>query len=307
MLTFKDIVELKTRFKNNENIIQYIKSNTQLDPTEAILHSYDLQAGSYTYELAIAEIRSHKKDVGLKLAEIFKELNVQSICEAGVGEATTLFHVLEYIDVTQTMGFDISMSRLLYGQQILKESQLKADLFCAELSHIPLASDSVECVYTFHSLEPNGGIEKNLLTELMRITKKYLVLIEPDYDLFSLEQKKRMDHHGYCKNLQVYLQELGANIVHYSPWEIDYNDLNRASLTIIQKEQAAASNSNEINYYSPISGRKLKQVPEGFFCEEDGFLFPKIKGIPVLLRKNAILISHYNDIDLKDWKTNYFK
>lgn len=299
MLTFEDIIKLKTLFQNNENIIKYIKNNTQLNPEEAILHSYDLQAGSYIQELIDKEQKTHKIEVGLKLAKIFSELAVQCVCEVGVGEATTLGHVLPFLEINKKFGFDISMSRLLYAKKYLEQNQLTADLFCAELSRIPFFNDSIECVYSFHSLEPNGGNEKFLLSELLRVTKKYLILIEPDYDLFSAEQKDRMNQHGYIKHLRHHLSELGAHVIHYEPWELDSYHLNSASIIIVEKSNAVSDFFREDYFCSPISHQPVVNVLDGWFCEEDGYLFPSINNIPVFLRKNAILISHYNNISLK--------
>ena len=134
------------------------------------------------------------------------------------------------------------------------------------------------------------------------MTQRYLILIEPDYDLFSDEQKKRMDEHGYCKYLYPYLCELGANILHYGPWGFDSNDLNKASIIIVEKSSVKLCASPNIEYVSPISLMPLMKGPHGFYCKEDGHLFPVVNDIPVLLKKNAILISHYHkfytDVDV---------
>ena len=51
---------------------------------------------------------------------------------------------------------------------------------------------SVDVVYTAHSLEPNGGRELEAVKELLRITSKRLILIEPSYELADKECKIRM-------------------------------------------------------------------------------------------------------------------
>ncbi|MDR3491490.1 MAG: class I SAM-dependent methyltransferase [Gammaproteobacteria bacterium] len=294
MLSYRDIVKLKTLFQNNENIIHYIKSNTDLNPEEAILHSYDLQAGSYIK--ALSDQKAHKilkEQIGLKLAGILKDLSVNHVCEAGVGEATTLSHVLSEVQFNKTFAFDISMSRLLYANEYLANNNHNVNLFCSELSSIPFPDNSIECIYTYHTLESNGGNEEYLLKELLRVTNKYLILIEPDYDLFGNEQKLRMTSHGYIKHLQQHLSKLNANIIRHEPWELDSNPLNKASIIIVEKDNVNQI-PDEVNFCSPISYQDLIKVDEGFFCKSDGFLFPTVKNIPVFLKKNAILISHYD-------------
>jgi ubiquinone/menaquinone biosynthesis C-methylase UbiE len=295
MLTFDDIKTLKSLYKDNINVIQYLKESTHLPFEEAILHSYDLQAGSYIKELTTSlPMQINKEQVGLKLANILKDLSISVVCEAGIGEATTLGNILPHISLRKKWGFDISMSRLLYSKKYLEEQDFEVDLFCAEMSNIPFMDDTLECVYTFHSLEPNAGREKSILTELLRITQKYLILIEPDYDRYSKEQKYRMDQHGYCKNIRQHLQELNAKITHDEPWELDSYNLNKASLIIIEKNTPKTQENH--SYVSPISFQPLSRVAEGYFCQEDGFLFPSIQNIPNFIKKNAILVSRYQDI-----------
>ena len=293
MLNFKDIVTIKNLFQTKQNIIQYIKANTDLNSEDAILHSYDLQAGSYIK--ALSEQPSHKilkEQIGVKLGKILRELEVHCVCEAGVGEATTLYHVLTEIKLKETFAFDISMSRLLYAKKYLSQNDHHVNLFCAELSKIPLPDDSVECMYTYHTLESNGGNEKTLLSELLRVTKKYLILIEPDYDLFTKEQQLRMSQYGYIKHLRQHLADMNVKVMRHEPWELDSNPLNKASIIIVEKNSKQAF--EPLIFCSPISLHPLMKVAEGFFCKEDGFLFPEVKNIPVLLRKAAILVSHYD-------------
>lgn len=300
MLTIDNIRKLKTLYQENKNIIQYIESNTDLDREEAILHSYDLQAGRYVKGLADKKIKTHKEEIGYKLGEILKKLSISCICEAGVGEATTLVPVLSSVEIKKKFAFDISMSSLLHGQRYLKNNNLEVDLFCAELLRIPFPDNSIECMFTFHCVESNGKKEKRVLNELLRVTKKYLILIEPDYDFFGEEQKTRMDLCGYAKHLPQHLSELGAKIIHYEPWGIDINPINKTSIIIVEKSQSKQASSDEVNFISPISGEPLMQNSEGLFCDEDGFFFPKVKNIPVLLKGSAILVSHYNHFDKAD-------
>ena len=49
------------------------------------------------------------------------------------------------------------------------------------MEQIGLKSNSVDIIYTNHSLEPNGGREEVILKELLRVTNKYLILFEPIY------------------------------------------------------------------------------------------------------------------------------
>jgi ubiquinone/menaquinone biosynthesis C-methylase UbiE len=297
MLKFDEINKLRTLFKNGENVIQYIKANKMsCSVEEAILYAYDLQAGTYVKALSDQRVKSLKEQAGQKLASLFRSLGIQSFCEAGVGEGTTFAHVLGASESKRGIGFDISVSRLLYAQRFLKDQNLSASLFASELSQMPFADNAVECLYTFHSVEPNGGREKLILSELLRVARNYLVLVEPDYDRFDEAQKKRMEQHGYVKHLEKHLRELGANVIRYEPWELDVAAHNRASLFVIEKKKISSTISAEVQFASPVSHAKLKRIPEGYYSESDGFIFPVISGIPVFTNQNAILASHYGDL-----------
>jgi ubiquinone/menaquinone biosynthesis C-methylase UbiE len=102
----------------------------------------------------------------------------------------------------KVFGFDISWSRVKFAKKLVEEYNMKnVNLFTANLFEIPLLDNSIDIVYTSHSLEPNGGKEKQALKELFRIAKNYIVLLEPSYELASTDARERMINHGYITNL----------------------------------------------------------------------------------------------------------
>lgn len=78
------------------------------------------------------------------------------------------------------------MVNMSYSRHFCKKAMFKKiNLFVADMFKMPIADDAVDVVYTVHSMEPNGGREEELLDELYRITGKYLILVEPDYERAS--------------------------------------------------------------------------------------------------------------------------
>lgn len=295
---FGILSRIKEVYQSGGNIIKFLKeingqSKNNLDD---ILISYDFQAGSY---IEFVEKNPEYIETYSKLiAKEFEKLNTDFdlIMEVGVGEATTLANVFSKIKkpVKHALGFDISWSRIHYGNRYLKEKKVEnATLFTGDLFNIPLDDNSVDIVYTSHSLEPNGGKEKQALQELYRVTNKYMVLLEPAYELGNDEAKKRMDSHGYVKNLVGIAKELGYKVIENRLFELCANKLNPTQIIIIEKQKEKVAQS--FKFYCPIT-RTLLEKGEGYYYTEQGLLaYPVIKNIPCLLPYNAIVAAHLKD------------
>jgi ubiquinone/menaquinone biosynthesis C-methylase UbiE len=106
-------------------------------------------------------------------------------------------------------------------------------LFIGDLFNIPLSDSSVDIVYTSHSLEPNGGREKEALQELYRIAGGYLVLLEPTNEFADDEGKARMKRNGYVHDLANVIKDLGYDLIEYRRFELTINPLNPTGLYII--------------------------------------------------------------------------
>jgi len=219
-----------------------------------------------------------------------------TLLEVGVGEATTLasvFNNLKFKNI-KLYGFDISWSRLFVAKKYLTEKNISANLFVANLFNIPLANDSIDIVYTSHSLEPNGGKEKEAISECLRVSKKALILFEPIYELANSEAKKRMTHHGYVKKLKETAIELGANVEYFELLKKCGNKLNPTGVIVLSKSNKKISQTREL--ICPISKTELINYGSFCFSSDSGLIYPIIKEIPILCSENAILGSKMTDL-----------
>lgn len=264
----------------------------------ATLISYDLQAGSY-----ISAVRNNPEfqerwchQVASIINPLIKDNKQFSLLEVGCGEATTLGGVLAKLShiPEYSLGFDLSWSRVAHGLRYLSEKQIQASLFVADLFNIPLADESIDIVYTSHSLEPNGGQEEKGLKELLRVARHAVVLIEPIYELASEEAQERMRFHGYIRGLKDVATKLGAVVTDYKLLDVTDNPVNPSGLLILEKSKILNS-TIEISWCCPLTRTKLSDIGDVFYSKDTGLVYPVLRGIPMLNPSNAIVASGITD------------
>lgn len=304
MEKFKQLQKIKELYAKGDNIIQYLKSigNNDTNTIEDILISYDFQSGSYIQ--SFSKNRDYNDKYCKAISKIIDKIeNVQSIIEVGAGEATTLNTVIRNLknQPSDILGFDISWSRMKFAKELLTDFNIpNVNLFTANLFEIPLLDNSIDIVYTSHSLEPNGGKEEAALKELYRITRKYLILLEPSFEFANVEAKARMKKHGYVTELHASAKKLGYKIIEHRLFDYSSNPLNPTGLIIIEKRATGSNNSNLV---CPISHTELVNYSDSLLFSKESFLaYPIIDKIPCLLKENSILATHLLT-DYKEYKT----
>jgi len=292
----KNLQRIKELYDQKVNIIKYLKSleNRGHNTTEDILISYDFQAGSY--------IRGYrqKKDlvdeIGRRIADAIGRLGpFGSLLEAGIGDGVMLGAMAGQLPCRpeRIYGFDLAWSRVKYSRQFLAERGLRetvlftGDLFCA-----PVKSNGVDIVFTCHAVEPNGGREEEALRELYRICNKYLVLVEPAYELADEAARSRMREHGYVTNLYAAAKRLGYRVLEYGLLGISVNPLNPSGIMIIEKNE---NGEMADPLCCPLTKTGLIRRGEAYYSRESLLAYPILDGIPCLLPENAIVATHFLD------------
>ncbi|WP_197171978.1 class I SAM-dependent methyltransferase [Novipirellula aureliae] len=265
--------------------------NTQ----EIIETAYDLQAGSYIRALDDEWMMAHKIEYGKAIADQIRELtDPTSIIETGVGEGTTLSFVLQHLNApsVDAHGFDISWSRIACCRQWMQKYWSgNCFLSVASLLHLPYADSCFDVVYTSHTIEPNGGNELAILKELYRVTSRYLILLEPGYELASPEARERMENHGYCTGLVEKAATLGMSVIKHELFGLSANPMNPTALIVIEKFPDAPSATPRLA--CPNFGDSLEDYGDAFYSPGSLRSYPKIGGIPCLRREDAVIASAY--------------
>lgn len=306
----KQIKTIQKVYEQGGNLIKYLKENEGRDENkiEDILISYDFQAGTYTdlYYKNKKNWNSLFEERANILKDYIESLSGRkeiTVLEGGIGEATACYGFLSQIQAfnLHIYGFDISWSRLKYAKKFLEENkfQHESTLFIADLKNIPLGESTMDIVYTNHAIEPNGGKEEEILDELYRVAKHYIILFEPDDGMANEDAKKRMKENGYISNLYSIVKKKWGNQVElYAKLNYLYNVLNPASVIVIHKNCGEDKKSKPIDSYfaDPVTHDRLdKYNDECFYSKSSLSMYPIMQGIPCLLEENAILATKYMD------------
>lgn len=201
-----------------------------LRTVDEIAASYDAQArSSYVTKLRNPFFAEYGRSVG----RLLKSLDPQSLLDAGTGDGYTLSYALEEARIPVVIGVDVSKERLRIAESILGPRNVtfrQMDLF-----KLDFGDDAFDVAMTSHALEPNGGREVEGIRELYRVARRYVLLIEPDYDLAPPAGKVRMERLGYVCDLWKAIQELGIECTAYWSFDPSGNPLNPSSAWILRK------------------------------------------------------------------------
>jgi SAM-dependent methyltransferase len=292
-LRLQSIKDLQERFARGENISSYLRSKYGANSPEVIELAYDLQTGTYT-EMMKGPHQQLRQNIAQELTQRIKALLPKplSILEAGIGEGNMLGAMMPLLGDIPSWGFDVSWSRVAQARKWLKEKSVSnTTLFTGDLTRIPCASNSFDIVYTCHAVEPNGGKEREILQELLRVTKKYLLLLEPSYELADEEQRKRMDSHGYVKGLPAVAESLGGNVLEASAFPYRFNPQNPNALIVIEKIKEDDESSHFLA--DPLFKTPLMKYKTALFSPDSLRAYPILDGIPCLRLENSIVASKF--------------
>ena len=283
-------------YARGENVMDLARNllGTDCNDTVATLLAYDLQTGSYNR--AAIENWDNRLRYCRQLVEVLDSIipcNHARVLEVGCGEGTTLRGMLELMPRQKilAMGFDLSWSRVHEARRFLRDAGFEADLFVADLFRIPLADNSVDIVFSSHSLEPNGGREIEAIRECLRVARSAVVLFEPTYELVSPEAQARMRSHGYVRGLREAALKLGTRVQDYRLLDYSLNPMNPTGVLVLGKDLPSGNRVSGVAWVSPLTGAPLTCMADLFADKESGLVYPVLRGIPLLRVEHAVVAS----------------
>ena len=131
-----------------------------------------------------------------------------------------------------------------------------------------------------------------MLTELNRVARKYLILVEPDFMNAPRIQQKRMKTLGYIGALLQPLSLLGLAPIEVRPILNNSNVNNRASIFVIpmDRRNLDLAPQDPATWIDPIMGEELTPFGSGLGTSK-GLWFPTLMGIPFLRSSDAKIVN----------------
>lgn len=298
-MTNIDLPTIRHLYRDGINIIEHLRRQLGTDyNTEQLVEiSYDMQAGSYVefVKQHSDQIDPYREELAVHLSSCIYDGDV--VVDVGTGEMTTLKTVASaaYARVNKAYALDISLSRLIVGkryldQQLPEALAIKVQPVVSTLFRLPFADSSVDVVWTSHALEPNGGREREAISELARISRRHMVLFEPSYEHNSNSGRERMDRLGYIRNLPDAISAVpGLVLERVVKIEKTENPLNPTYAYICRKTEV--SERRDCGLVCPLGHGRLEQRDGYVYARSSLLAYPIIEGIPVLRIDKAISAS----------------
>jgi 2-polyprenyl-3-methyl-5-hydroxy-6-metoxy-1,4-benzoquinol methylase len=140
------------------------------------------------------------------LISSIKSLNVESILDAGCGEGFTMNKLIKLKIGKRIEGIEYSKESIAFGKKLFPNLIIKQ----ASVYDLPYKDNSFDLLICTEVLEHLKDPSK-ALEEMLRVTKKYLIVSVPNEPLFMLSNFLR------GKNLSRHGNDEG-HINHWNPW-----------------------------------------------------------------------------------------
>jgi hypothetical protein len=283
--TLEQFISLRKAYDQGINLTNLISSWGIPIDFEIISIIYDFQSGTYTENSNKnpAYINAFTSEIVETLCNFIEA--EMTVLDCGTGEGTTIIPILKKLGMRSGYGIDASISRVLWAQRNAAAAGINLNLAVSDFGQLPLNDNAVDVVVTVHALEPNHGREGELIKELGRVARRFMFLIEPDFEKASKRQKERMMKLGYVRGLDDAIKENNFRILDKVSIVNNSNELNVAQVTVVDTGKTKQEESNS-TWVDPIHREELTPYMNGLRSTL-GLWFPLVNSIPLLRSTDA--------------------
>ncbi len=295
------------------------KALASLRTEEGTLKKYDRMAGAYVaaYEEAqsenprrLAVYDNEIQFVSVKelqeaiiqniVGQIFRPLELKNctLLEVGAGELTTLVPLAKSAPwISSISALELSWSRITVGKRFAEAQGVTPEhLVCGTACHLPFSNASFDVVFTCHCLEQANFDKYQILSELNRVARSYVVMLEPSWELGDKHQKRRIESKGFLRKLDAAIDKMGCNLVRHELLPHAGSPYNRTAAYVIKKGGATDIAMQDDVLACPHCRSTVVRHGDFYFCRFCGHLYPIVAGIPCMHPSNAILATRYEDL-----------
>ena len=278
--------------------------------TQDVERQYDLISGSYIrdnyYEgkerfcIVDNEIKKissieNMKFIRFECNQVLSKLDFESLLEVGAGELTTIESIYaNYSENIKIMyGIDLSLNRMLHGLiEFKKRHDILPVISKANALQLPFQDCSFDLVYSRHALEQMQGIYKIALSEMIRVSRRFVVLFEPSFEKGNFTQKVKMIRNDYFRGLDSFLNSRkDVTILDSFLMKNSANPINRTACYILEKKIPPSEQSFQ-GFVCPVNKDKLENKGSYMFSANSKLAYPLIDKVPVLDKDHSFYIDY---------------
>jgi ubiquinone/menaquinone biosynthesis C-methylase UbiE len=247
---------------------------------------------------SVAEVSSIDNMTAIRseIRNILSHVQFKTVLEVGVGELTTIGDVYSSFgpDIC-CYGVDLSLNRLLHGLiEFEKRYEVTPKVAKANALRLPFPDDCFDLVITRHTLEQMPEIFETALDEIIRVSKRNIILFEPSFELGSIPQKLKMLDRDYVRGIPHFLG--GREDISFEGeylMENSANPLNHTACYKIEKLDSirAAIYKEDIEFVCPITKTPLEFRGDHFKTELGERAYPVVKGVPILEFEHSFVVN----------------
>lgn len=229
------------------------------------------------------------------LSNFIREKKLSSFMEVGAGELTTMQSLFEFLDeykINNSAAIDLSFKRVQVGKKFAEKNNTKINIIArSNAEFLPFESNKFDLVYTNYCLEQVPDLFDKIVNELIRVSRKYIILIEPSFEFSEKYSKNKILIKNYPIITNNSFENKNCKLIFREPMSFS-RYINRSEIVILEKK--FNNNQNHTNLESglvcPISKQKLFEK-DGFYLTEDKRIkYPIKDGIPLLANFDAIYL-----------------